>query len=329
MTKQVLSTLPINAKLENAKMLQRPQFDEAEETPEPDEHTGIILDERYKVGHKLNQGSFGTVYTVVDAHRDVALAAKFVTAPTPLPTAATGAPPGLLGRFATRLRQSIFHEAAVLRRLGPHANIVPLIHVHDKGLILGLATSDLSQLLARGKLDAEIAQGIFRQVVDAIAHCHTNGVYHLDIKPSNILVDQTAEATTIKLCDFGGSVQKTNPQDALTGTVGSIPFMAPEVLASESWTPGPVDCWALGVLLFMLHTSELPFERAGHECQQFSDFAQSGQLHFGQLHFVNLGEQGNSNMLLQLLKLQPSARMTTQALSKHTLQKENEEVAET
>ena len=114
---------------------------------EQDEHTGILLDERYKVGRKLNEGSFGAVYAAVDLQKNIVYAAKFVTAPSPLPEIVTharlGAPPRLGGRFAARLRKSILHEAAVLRRLGPHApHIVQLICEHDQGLVLELAAPE-------------------------------------------------------------------------------------------------------------------------------------------------------------------------------------------
>jgi len=290
---------------------------------EQDEHTDILLlDERYKVGRKLNEGSFGAVYTAVDLQKNIVYAAKFVTAPSPLPEIVTharlGAPPRLGGRFAARLRKSILHEAAVLRRLGPHAHIVQLICEHDQGLVLELAASDLSNLLDRGKLESETAHGIFKQVVTAVAHCHHAGIYHLDIKPSNILVVEDsstgAQLPTVKLCDFGGSVQTSNPQQALTGTVGSMSYMAPEVLAAQSsWTPGPVDCWAVGVLLYALLTSDLPFERATTGCKRFC------QLSTDQFDFGTVSDRIDIEVLSMLWKLQPLARMTSDALLEHAL----------
>lgn len=340
MTKQTLRTLALtmgtNSKALRTTALVRPQYnDQPEEirreeaqvvkdcgiVDEEDEHTGMVLDERYKVGRKLNEGSFGSVYTALDLQKNIVLAAKFVTAPAPLPEiAVTGAPPTLGGRFAVRLRKSILHEAAVLQRLGPHAHIVSLICMHSQGLVLELAASDLSQLLDRGKLERETARGIFKQVVQAVAHCHHTGIYHLDIKPSNILVVDNGSTIkrvpTIKLCDFGGSVQSSDPKQALTGTVGSMSYMAPEVLASKSWIPGPVDCWALGVLLFALLTSELPFERAGTECPRFCQL--SSQLSSGQLDFRTF-DQIDIEVLSNLWKLQPLARMTCHALLEHAL----------
>ena len=240
-------------------------------------------------------------------------AAKFVTAPAPLPTP-TSTLPRLGGRFGAQLRKSILHEAAVLQRLGPQAHIVQLVHVHEQGLILDRADTDLEQLIEQGRLERTKTPAIFRQVVAAVAHCHANGVYHLDIKPGNILVRHSGTgAPRVTLCDFGGSIQTSNPQQALTGTVGSIGYMAPEVLAAQSWIPGPVDCWALGVLLYVLLTSELPFECASSSCERFCQVS-CGQIDFGILSHQGLCDRGAIDVLKMLWKIDPATRITSPLL---------------
>ena len=51
------------------------------------------------------------------------------------------------------------------------------------------------------KLDEDIARIYFKQILNAVAHCHQHGIAHRDIKMENILLDETKQ--NIKLIDFG------------------------------------------------------------------------------------------------------------------------------
>jgi len=99
--------------------------------------------------------------------------------------------------------------------------------------------------------------GVGRQVSSAIAHCHSRGVVHMDIKPANVLVTSSGG---IKLGDFGCSVGVDSgdvPLDhSLVGTPG---YQAPEFL--RGGLPQPAcDVYSLGVLLWQLDAREIPFQ---------------------------------------------------------------------
>jgi serine/threonine protein kinase len=125
---------------------------------------------------------------------------------------------------------------------------------------------DLHKRLAREELPFEQALSVFAQICEAVQYAHDHGVIHRDIKPLNILFrtlpDGTEEAM---LSDFGLAVDI----DATHHTFahgGTLAYMAPEQFTGRA-TPAS-DTFALGVVLYQLCTSHLPFRRALHDLYQ-------------------------------------------------------------
>ena len=84
---------------------------------------------------------------------------------------------------------------------------------------------------------------IFRQILDAMAYCHERQIWHLDLKPSNILI--TKDGLTAKIIDFGLS---DNSGFAFRQTGGTRKYAAPEQLAGQV-ADHRSDIYALGGLL--------------------------------------------------------------------------------
>lgn len=93
------------------------------------------------------------------------------------------------------------------------------------------------------KPTAAARKRIFRQILDAIAYCHDRQIWHLDLKPSNILI--TKDGMTAKIIDFGLS---DNSGFAFRQTGGTRKYAAPEQLAGET-ADHRSDIYALGGLL--------------------------------------------------------------------------------
>jgi len=132
----------------------------------------------------------------------------------------------------------------------------------------------LSHIQRRGSLTEEESSSIANDLATAIGHLHKLGVAHRDVKPENVLCVSTDSPCPVKLCDFDLCSAPDLPNsDSLLSPVGSLEFMAPEVvdtflLADEDDFDDPevslsytkaCDMWSLGVLLYILLSGIAPF----------------------------------------------------------------------
>lgn len=206
-----------------------------------------VKQERYRRVQKIGEGAYGVVYRGLDTHTNDTVAIKkikFDEAPT------EGVP------------ASCIREASILQSL-QHENIVSLkdvFHEHDQVcLVFEFMETDLRtymtsvegagtrvQRLQGGAaaaaspatrrlshdLPAALVRSYMRQLLSAVAYCHSAGVLHRDIKPANILVDR---AGTLKLADFG--ISRTcglSTMRALTREVVTLWYRAPEILEKKT-----------------------------------------------------------------------------------------------
>lgn len=119
-----------------------------------------------------------------------------------------------------------------------------------------LGPSSLADTLCDGPLAAAQARPILRQICEALAFCHKQGIWHRDIKPENVM---WAADGGVRVSDFGLS----RPHDASTltqeGTIlGTPAYMAPEIVsgqAADAWS----DQYSLGCLAYHMLRGRPPF----------------------------------------------------------------------
>jgi CheY-like chemotaxis protein len=199
-----------------------------------------LLGGRYEKIKKLGQGSFGEVWLVLDT--EAVDTPRHYVAKIPFLKAAN-----------TKFRK----EAAICSRLSPHPGVVKqvdlieedgrqvLIQEYVEGKTLG---DMLGEVLPR-----PLVERIILQLIDVVSHAHRHRIMHRDIKPNNIIIQPDG---TLKLLDFGSAKILWEIEISAT-MVGSRPFMAPEQIMGKSERRS--DIWAIGVLLYLLYTGELPF----------------------------------------------------------------------
>jgi serine/threonine protein kinase len=169
-------------------------------------------------------------------------------------------------RFVVKQVDLRAHPAARGRELPilsslDHRNVINIYQFFEEGgigyFILeycpGGSLMDL--IKARGPLPPEQLYRFAREAATGLAYCHSQGISHGDIKPDNILLDAYQRC---KLADFGLG-QQVDPAVASTKFVGSLAFMAPEVLSRRAFDPFLADIWSLGVTLYWLARGKSPF----------------------------------------------------------------------
>ena len=111
-------------------------------------------------------------------------------------------------------------------------------------------------------LSVDEAKYVYKQVLICLIMLQEQaGIYHLDIKEENILIDPTTYS--IKLIDFG--VSRTNPVPS-NRLVGSQEFYSPEIFlgASNTQNLNKHDVWSLAVSIFSSLSGQTPYEELGN-----------------------------------------------------------------
>lgn len=189
----------------------------------------------------LGQGGFGTVWLARDTNLGRHVALKLPKDPD----------------------ARLLHEAQTAARL-KHPNIVSVFEVGvEKGhLFIASEFVDgetLKEELQKGRPELHRAVAVIKKIALAAHHAHEHNVVHRDMKPANVIVDETGEPF---ITDFG--IAKSISADetiSLDGQiVGTIAYMAPEQAQGQNAsTDRRADVYAMGVMLFELLTEYRPF----------------------------------------------------------------------
>ncbi|XP_036908306.1 serine/threonine-protein kinase Chk2 isoform X2 [Sturnira hondurensis] len=166
------------------------------------------------------------------------------------------------------------------------------------------------------RLKEDTCKLYFYQMLLAVQYLHENGIIHRDLKPENVLLSSQKEDCLIKITDFGQS--KILGETSLMKTLCGTPtYLAPEVLNSFG-TAGynrAVDCWSLGVILFICLSGYPPFSE--HKTQvSLKDQITSGKYNFIPEVWAVVSEEA-LDLVKKLLIVDPKTRFTTEEALKH------------
>jgi len=205
---------------------------------EPTLHVEVALGQRigrYHVRRILGAGGMGQVYLARDIALGRSVALKIVN-----------------GSARTEM---FLHEARAIAKLN-HPNIVQLYECdeYQDSLFLALEYVDgdtLRERIRPGGIGLDEALRHTRAIAEALSHAHAAGVYHCDLKPSNVMVGRDGR---VRVVDFGIARTRDSALDTRSGT--------PDWMAPEQWSAAPltdrVDVWALGIVTAQLLTGSHP-----------------------------------------------------------------------
>ncbi len=206
-----------------------------------------VLADRFRVQEKLGSGGFGVVYKVFDSFGDVVRVIKMIT------------------RDRSSVYERLRREYKTLTQLPEHPHVVKVVwadRFSDKKqtpyivfeYVEGL---DVSDLIDAEALSLNDAVQIIMQSAKGLDHLHKNGVYHQDMKPSNLLWTDKG----VRIIDFNVAVSEN---DEVQGGGGTRRYLPPDYdLSGEPSAEDRIDrdLYALGVTFYeCLTAGAYPFE---------------------------------------------------------------------
>ena len=203
---------------------------------------------RYKILGELGRGAMGAVYRAQDPMIEREVAIKTLL-------------PNLPQEVIAEVRERFIREARSAGRLS-HPNIVTIYDVGEQNGMAYMAMEllqghSLQQVLRHPqRLAFNTVARLIAQVADALDHAHRANIVHRDVKPANIMIDNTGRA---KLTDFGVAYVPSSTMTQTGTALGSPRYMSPEQVLGQP-LDGRSDIFSLGVVLYEALTRRTPFE---------------------------------------------------------------------
>uniref|UniRef100_W5LLU9 MOK protein kinase n=1 Tax=Astyanax mexicanus TaxID=7994 RepID=W5LLU9_ASTMX len=234
-------------------------------------------------------------------------------------------------------------EVQAMKRLSPHPNILQLHELifdpdtRTLSLICELMEMNIYELI-RGRqypLTENKVKHYMYQLCKALDHMHSNGIFHRDVKPENILIKHDV----LKLADFG-SCRSVYSKPPHTEYISTRWYRAPECLLTDGYYSLKMDIWSAGCVFFEIMSLN-PLFPGSNEVDQVSKihdvlgtpesmvlqkFKQSRSMHFdflprkgcGLSQLVPRCSAPSLSLLYQMLAYDPDERISARVALQHT-----------
>ncbi|RXN36315.1 serine threonine- kinase pim-3-like protein [Labeo rohita] len=212
----------------------------------------------YEVGHLIRSGNFSKVYEGTHVFSEkVKVAIKCI-------------PKRRMDRYLDIAGhcKPVLAEVALMLRLGEAPSCPNIIQLHqwledESSFSLIMEYPEPCRTLVDFILFSDLvsegqARWFMLQALKAVKHCSERGVYHGDIRSSNILV--TLHTLELKFIDFRCARLITSEGFKSSEYQGSDPYTPPEVIGQSVFHAEAANVWAMGILLYEIMHRYLPFE---------------------------------------------------------------------
>ncbi len=204
------------------------------------------LKDEYEIIKELGRGGMAIVFRAREKQLDREVAVKVL----PFSLA-----------FDAEFVERFQREARTAAKL-EHSSIIPIYRVGRSGRVIYfvmkfLRGASLSDVIARGAMPVPEIKRMLKETAGALGYAHKNGIVHRDIKPDNIMFDESSHAV---VTDFG--IAKAGTGTRLTGTgmaIGTPHYMSPEQARAQK-LDGRSDIYSLGVVAYQCLTGSVPFD---------------------------------------------------------------------
>jgi calcium-dependent protein kinase len=261
----------------------------------------------YKILSFLGEGSYGKVFKAREISTGRVLAVKKIQ----------------INNSLTKYKKTI-KEINLLKNLD-HPNIVKFYDFFEEEeniylMMEFLEGCTLKQYIQKTEIISENnARIIIKQLLTALSYLHyACDICHRDIKPENIMFKEKNDINSLKLLDFGLSLENFESKNYLENC-GTLVYMAPELLINNiKYTKG-VDVWSVGIILYMLlMKGKNPFYNRGDSKETVIKNIKNNNVIFNN----DINEENNiSNMgkdlINKLLKKNPLYRYTIRSALEH------------
>lgn len=210
--------------------------------------SGDILNGRYQIEEKIGAGRTSNIYRALDQQTGEKVAVKSIRRELLVSN-----PDGTM-RF--------MREGATLKQMN-HPHVVKVTDTFDSGdgsyIIMELLPNGslADRILQNGAFSIDDGFALSKKLTDAMAYLHGLNIVHRDLTPLNILFDSKDEP---HIMDFSvARMGHMSPMTIKGQLLGSMAYMAPEIILGQSSANVKTDIWALGIIFYEIFAGQQPF----------------------------------------------------------------------
>ncbi|KAJ8258608.1 hypothetical protein COCON_G00176200 [Conger conger] len=228
-----------------------------------------------------------------------------------------------LKKDGRKVRKAAKNEILILKMV-KHPNILQLIDVYETRkeyfLFLELATGRevFDWILDQGYYSERDTSNVIRQVLEAVAYLHSMQIVHRNLKLENLVYFNRLKQSKIVISDFHLAKLENG---LIKEPCGTPEYLAPEVVGRQRYGR-PVDCWALGVIMYILLSGNPPFydetdddDYENHDKNLFRKIL-AGDYEFDSPYWDDISDSAKG-LVARLMEVDQDQRLTCQEAINH------------